>query len=568
MGAAVFVTQSLQPKPAAPVAIKFPLGLPEGVTTWGGPAGANEVPSPDGRSIVFLGRSEDGRVALWLRPMDSPSAHLLDKTDAAALPFWSPDSQFIAFFSDGKLKKIPAAGGAFVTICDLKQGGSANAGAGGTWNAAGAILFGGPNGGVIMRVAAAGGQATPVTALDEKTGETAHAWPQFLPDGRHFLYFARNSAGDKSALFVQELGSTQRTLVMRNRVRGAWSPPGYLLFPRDSRLFAQRMDARTFQLAGEPELISDAVNSGGGGAAAFSVSPAGVLVYRTDNLAAVRPGQLSWYGRDGVRLGSVGKADRYTSIRLSPDEKSLAATIGIAPQSDTFVMDLGTGVLTRVTSDGNSAGLQTPWSPDSQRVAINRTEPPGILELTVASGKTRLLTSDPLTAVDWSPDNRFLLCTNGAGTILSLLPLEESAKPHVISETQEVRNNFEISPDGKFVAYSSGGAPDAQIFVASLPAFSEKRQVSKDGGAYPTWRKDGREIFFRSRDGGLMAVEIKTGAKIETGIPKPLFKYSAGQRGQTYTPSGDGKRFLVKESERTESVPVTVVVNWTAGLKQ
>jgi serine/threonine protein kinase len=557
-GIASLVVATTRSSPHDAVKIIFPLTMPEGITEWGGPSNPNAVPSPDGRSIVFVGRSGDQKMSLWVRPMASSTAHRLDKTEEAFLPFWSPDSRFIGYFAENKLKKIPAAGGSPVTLCNI-TGDSQSDPYGGTWNASGEIVFSTGLGSPLMRVPAGGGAAVPVTTLDQTVGEVGHGWPQFLPDGRHLLYYAANRDSAKRATYVQELGSSARTLIMHNPLRAEWSQPGCLLFNRDGALFAQRMDPKKYQLTGEPELVVDEVNSNASSRAAHSVS-GNVLVYRRGS--TTRSGPLTWYARDGKLLGVVGKPGEFRSVLLAPDEKSVAADIAIGDRTDVWIMDLGTGVLGRMTNDGGNYAAA--WSPDSRRLAINKANE-GVLVLDVASGRTMPI-GKGLYAIDWSPDNRWILCGDaGSERLLAVMP-DGSAQPRTLAEMNGARSSFRLSPDGKLVTYTAGPRPSQHVFVASFPSFAEKRQISQDVGTQPIWRKDGREIFFRSKDGAVMSVEIKSGSRIEAGLPKALFTYGAGLVGVTFSPAADGKRFLVKDSE-SDTQKIMIVVNWAAELK-
>ena len=552
-------------KPPEPVPVRFPVPWPAG-TIGSEPSAAQAIPSPDGRYLAIIA-SSNGQTALWVRPMGSTSAYRLDQTDGANFPFWSPDGQFIAFFADEKLKKIPSAGGSPLTLCDAPRTTSLIAGDGGTWNDDGVIVFAlGPES-PLLRVPAAGGPATPATTLDASAGETRHSWPQFLPDGRHLLYFAGNKDPSKSAIYVQELGSSQRTLVTRNLHRAAWSPPGYLLYPRERALFAQRVNPRTFQLTGEPIPVAEEVNSNDdNGRSAFAVSGNGTLVYLANRPAAdVQP---VWYGRDGKRIAAVGKAGAYASMRPSPDEKSVALAVRSSGRLETWIMDLTSGALRRAsTEEGFALG---PWSPDSERMAINEVQANGILEFTVASGGTRPLNKGRgFDAVDWAPDNRFILCNDANQHQLVTLTLDGNSQLRTVNDTPYRRNQFRFSPDGKFVAYTSVESGSAQVFVASFPSFSEKRQISVNGGQWATWKKDGREVFFRTSDGTVMSGEIRTEGNIEAGIPKPLFKYPTNPYTETFWPTGDGKRFLVLETEQTgQAGEIMVALNWTAELKR
>ena len=418
-----------------------------------------------------------------------------------------------------------------------------------------------------MRVLAGGGPPTPVTTFDASAGEVRQSWPQFLPDGRHVIYFAENSNPDKSAIYVQELGSRQRSLVMRNHLHAAWSPPGYLLFAREGTLFAQRMDAKTFQLSGEPvAIVQEVTSNDSNGRSAFAVSGNGVLVYR-GGTTAQRYRQLAWYSREGKRLGEIGQPGDYFSVRLSPDEKSAALVVG-PPPLDTWIMNLETGVLARLTNVGKGVSGSAwigPWSPDSQRLGVNLANSAGILEVTAASGNTRELTKGIYTD-DWLPDGS-MLCRNYSGQEVMILGRDPGGA-RTINSTPYTRGEFRLAPNGKFVAYNSLESGSRQVFVASFPSFDEKRQVSLAGGINPAWRKDGKELFFVAVDGTLMSADIDTSRKIEAGTPHPLFRIPArNEQVFTYSPAGDGKRFLVIDRDQAQPAQMMVVVNWTADLK-
>jgi Tol biopolymer transport system component len=574
IGVAGLAVAWLRSKPAEPGTVRFLLPWPEGTSEVNRALAAPQVvPSPDGRHLAFIARSPDGKSALWVRPIGSPSSRRLDQTDGAMFPFWSPNGQFVAFFADEKLKKVPVIGGSPQTICEARADArTPDRGLdGGTWNASGIIVFGrGGAGSPLMQVPATGGQATPTpaTSLDTSAGETLHSWPQFLPDGRRLLYFAGNQDPEKSAIYIQELGSSKRILVMRNRLRAAWSPPGYLLFPREGILFAQRLDPKNFQLIGEPVPVAEGVTSNEATArSAFAVSSSNsVLVYRA---VPVNVGQLTWYGRDGKRVGVVGKSGEYASLRLSPDEKSAALVIGVYGRRDLWRMDLSSGALSRLTNDGNGVNASAAvWSSDSARLAFNLGSGGGLLELAVASGQTKVLGTSDLVPSDWSPDNRLVLCVKH-GNRLAVIPLDNDRQPLTISDTSYTKGGFRFAPDGRFVAYTSAEPGRDQIFVASFPSLVGNSQVSIDGGVDPAWRKDGRELYYRTADGTVMSADIRTGAQIKVGMPKPLFKYAAGTEGSTYAPLGDGQRFLVIETETKNQTGQTMVVaNWTADLKQ
>ncbi len=356
---------------------------------------------------------------------------------------------------------------------------------------------------------------------------------------------------------------------MKCALPGVWSPPGYLLFVRQGTLFAQRMDPKTFRHTGEPvSLAEDVTASEGLGNSTVAVSGNGMLVYREGSSAEIH--QLAWYSRDGTRLGAAGKSGPFKSLRLSPDGKSAALDIPGEGGDEVWVMDILTGALSRASGAPNTTVLG-PWSPDSGLAAISKAD--GILAVTRASGKLSSLTAEPsLYAYDWSPDGRFLLCGDAlSGRKLVVVPLGNAAKPQTILDGLIRNIGFRFAPDGKFVAYTSSESGHPQIMVASFPSFTEKRQVSIDGGEQPTWRNDGKELFFQIADGTLMSVDVRPEPKLEAGVPKPLFKTDPLLIGRfSYWPAADGKRFLVIETDKKNQSAgkTSVVLNWASEIKQ
>jgi serine/threonine protein kinase len=554
----------LRPKTTepGPGAARFPLPLPPGTSAEANIMATHAVPSPDGRHLAIVLRdSSSGKRHLWVRPLGSASAHRLDSTEGANVPFWSPDSQYIAFFAEDKLKRVAMSGGSVQSICEVP--GTAD---GGTWNQDGIIVFakyGAAERAPLMRVPAAGGVPTPVTALQKN--EVWHCWPQFLPDGRHLLYFAVNQETANGAIYVQELGSDRRVLVMMNATRGVWASPGYLLFVREGTLFAQRMDAKTFQLEGEPLAVAQdvAFNERNGRHAVF-VSRNGVLVYRS---SASRIRQLTWYDRQGKFLGTAGKPGELLNPSLSPDEKSVAVSVGPSGRIDVWVMDLASGVMSRMTHDSLVSVASAPvWSPDSRRLAVTQVIT-GIHEIALASGKVTPLAKENVAAQDWSPDGSSILCSEGSR--LSLLHLAGETRLQTILDTPYNKASFHFSPDGKYAVFVSNESGQDEVYAASFPSFAAKRKISSVGGRNPVWARGGKEILYRAADGALMSAEIRTGPNLVAGTPTLLFK-AAGSDSGRFSVTADGKRFLIIEPVQKaegEQPDITVVLNWTAGIR-
>jgi Tol biopolymer transport system component len=517
--------------------------------------------------LAFVGRDpKDSVSSLWVRPLGSLAAHKIDRTEGANFPFWSPDGQFIGYFADQKLKKIPAAGGVAQTICDVENS-SVLRGDGATWSQDDIILFS-PARGPLRRVAATGGPSSPATALDAGRGEIAHTWPQFLPDGKHILYLARTPQGN--SVYVQELGSTARTEVLKNATRAVFAPPGYLLWVRERTLMAQRLDLASLKLLGEPVPLAEDVNENPtNGRSAFAVSSNRLLVYRGGLVATMR--QLSWYDRTGKRIGAVGEAGEFLRVALAPDEKRAAVTRanGSLSNANTWIMDMATGALTRATFDPNQGEMDPVWSPDSKQIAIRTGS--GLARLTVATGVVEPIPSGgAVFAMDWSPDGRNLLCLDATLSKPFLLPLDGSGPPRTITETPFLKMDFRFSPDGKLAAYSSEESGKAEVYVATLPALGDKQRVSTGGGTKPVWRGDGKELFYIGGDGSLMEADINVGSKVEVGTRKALFNAGLGPGlGAQYAVTRDGKRFLLNQRGGVNPAgsSVTIVLNWAADLK-
>ena len=512
-------------------------------------AGTPEI-SPDGRMIAFVAREELKR-SLWVRRLDVGVAQPLPGTEDAWNPFWSPDSRFVAFFANGKLKKVDVAGGAPVDVCDAP---TASAGA---WSSQGTIVFSGRVG-PISKVPAAGG--TPpvvVTELDASKGDTTHRWPQFLPDGRHFLFLAARS-GMSSADHTICVGSVEGK--MRKPLASAGSQPlflnGWLLFVRDGTLHAQRLDTKQLRVVGEPvglpeQRIDLDFNQS---RSSVSVSPSGTLVYQAGSAAPETI--LTWFDRAGKELGSAGEPALHGGVALSPDGRFVCVgyqTTGT--QSNLWSIDLGRGVKTRLTF-GNSRDRSPVFSPDGTRLVYAATLPDSkaryelrLKDLRTGSDTLLLKREEYVFSNSWSPDGRSILVTargDGPQSDLFVLNIADGKMQPYFRNVGGVRV-ARFSPDGKWIAYVSGESGRPEVYVAPFPATGAKWQVSQNGGAGPRWRSDGKELFFGSpHDFRLMAASITLGPEPVIGRPEPLFQTRPGSGVPAfYDITPDGKRFLV-----------------------
>jgi eukaryotic-like serine/threonine-protein kinase len=525
--------------------------------------------SPDGRLITFAAPSASGsRNVLWLRPLSSNLAQPVAGTEGAFAPFWSPDSQYIGFVADGQVKKVSVTGGSPQTLF------ASQTFANGTWNREGVILF--SNGNVLQRVSAAGGEPVAVTTLDKAQQETVHRWPYFLPDGRHFLYSTWSLQPDKRAIVIGSLDSSERTRLISAESMAVYASPGFLIFQRAGTLFAQPFDAKRMRMTGEPvRLAEDVAYVPRSGRAAFDVSQTGVLVYRTGQ--PTRPTYaLSWFHRSGKPLGTAGAPGPYNQIRLSADDNQVAIE-RMDPKTgtlDIWILELSNNILTRLTFD--PAYDQDPtWSHDGRSMvyASQRMGKYDFFQKTVRGTAESLLhesDGQPQYPDDLSRDSRFLLYHTE--TVMYALPLKGDRKPMTLDRTPFKKDQARFSPDGQWVTYESGESGTTEVYVASFPAFDNRRQLTARGGAQPQWRSDGRELFYLTLDGKLMAMSVKPGPSIEFGVPRMLFQTPLV--GNTccldlYGVTRDGERFLfpVLQPSKETLRPITVVVNWSTRMK-
>jgi eukaryotic-like serine/threonine-protein kinase len=527
--------------------------------------------SPDGNQLAFTAIT-DGRQRLWIRPLGSPTARPVPGTEEATSPFWSPDSQFVAFFGGGKLHKIAISGGPAQTLCDVPGPYFS----GGTWNRQGTILFGLATN--LYRVSDTG-QPIPVTTSDQ-TGRELYGYPTFLPDGRHFLFLILSPDPEKAGIYAGSLDSkdTKRLLSVRSAVR--YAPPGYLLFVRERTLMAQHFDASRLQLSGDAAPIAEQVLFGGQvGGGAFSVSETGLLIYRSGAFNT----QLALLDREGRQLQSVGPPGEYRNAALSPDGKRVMIDrFGIhVGERDLWLYDLSRGTASRFTFDP-SVNSDAVWSPDGREIIFwsNRGGSNGLYrKLATGAGQDEKLIAASYVYYprDWSADGKFILFEGfdaKTGWDLWLLPLFGDRKPIPFLQTEFDELEGQFSPTGRWIAYSSNETGKTEVYVRSFSASGGKWQISTNGGTQPKWRPDGKELFYLASDGNLMAVPVKAEATFEGGVPKALFPTMfGGQVGggfEHYRVTPDGQRFLINtlpEGQRS-SAPITVVLNWSAVLKK
>jgi serine/threonine protein kinase len=552
--------------------LQFHLNPPRGAM-FNGAAGGFSAISPDGRSIVFSAMS-DGLRRLWVRHLESLTPHELAETSGAYSPFWSPDGHSIAFFADGKLKTVDSSGGTPVVLTEAPQA------RGGTWGPDGTILFA-LSTGPLRRIPASGGTAIPLGSLDRANGEYTQRWPQFLPDARRFLFYIRSTKTNRTGIYISSLDRPrEKDLVLSNATAGAYAAPhgnshGHLLWVRDHQLIAQPFEPTSARLSGEPTPIVETEGvgtSGNVGGGSFSVSDEGTLLFTNDDNDRFA---LEWYGRDGRLLTSVGRADRYVALRISPNGSRVATSLIESFNRDLWTMDFSHGLPSRLTNNGGFVGV---WSPDGQRIAYHNANQTKLFTIAADGGDPQMMfESDEAEAVyinDWSPDGRFLLCTRTSLTTLNdlwVVPVAGDRKPVALLVTPFNESHGQYSPDGKWIAYTSDDSGQQEIYVRRVEA-PERTRVSSGGGSFARWRADGKELFFRSLDGKLMAVPVSQGARsLDFGTPTTLMDIiePLGTFANPYDVAPDGQRILtLKPAGSERPVVLTVLINWDAGLKK
>jgi eukaryotic-like serine/threonine-protein kinase len=533
--------------------------------------------SPDGQHLAFIAGDETAtRGQIWIRDLDSPIMHGLPLTAGMpASPFWSPDNRWIGYEDNGTLKKVAVAGGPPIEVVNLTGAGFL---LGLSWGANDTIVFGTSAG--VMRVPASGG--TPSLVAQARGA----VFPWFFPDGRHFMF----SATDANGTFGVHIGDVEATDPARNAqpvlVPGPPQPAyslDHLLFVRNGTLMAQPFDITRWSTSGDPVVIADRVDNPSPWAL-FSVSGNGVLAYTSGAMGRT---QLTWFDRSGKPMGTVGKAGVGYSATISPDGSSVAFDQAAPPSdSDVWVYDVARGTESRLTS-GPIFNAYPIWSPDSTTLlywafrdgigqiikrARGGTGPESVLSLSELP-KTR----DRYPS-DWSRDGRHLILTVSSEKTkqdIWVSPLSEDqdqkAFKYLASEFNEGQGK--LSPNGQWMAYSSDETNRYEVYVQTFPQPSEKTRISTNGGGFPIWSRDGKELYFLSVVDGnqtLTAIPVEmSGETFRSGQAKTLFPVRlrvGGLTGYSYDVSRDG-RFLIPQAQN-ERVPFTVVVNWQAGLKK
>ena len=553
--------------------------------------------SPDGRRLAFAAAAANGEPMLWVRTLDSTTAQPLAGTEGASYPFWSPDSQSIAFIARSRPQRVVGPGGALKSV-DVTGGSEPLTltprafNATGAWNAEGVVLFTPTGNSPLFRVSARSpGEPVAVGALDTANGEVQHAHPSFLPDGRRFIYTAigsRTGANDARGVYLASLDGGSPRLLIDSGSHGRYAS-GHVLFLRDGTLLAQRIDLDRGTMLGEARTVASGVQNtpkAAGGTGAFSVSENGVLVYQS---GFVLRSQLMWTNRRGESIGRLGEPADFGDVALSPDgTRALVSALNPEIGTRDLVVYDDRGRLERLTSD-DSDEFAPVWSPRADRVAYTATRAGSIdiYERRIDGvGQERRLESGGSTlgkfAAAWSPDDRTLLFIAGGRALarsdIHLMHLDGEAAPRPVLETPSVETQVRFSPDGQWITFTSNESGRMEVYVQRFPGPGGRQRVSIDGGGWARWRRDGGEIFFlvagaTPGDYVMMAAPVSPGVgELKIGDPRQLFSARLRPFGRldayAYDVTPDGQRFLLTAFvEEATSTGFNLLVNWPATVR-
>jgi eukaryotic-like serine/threonine-protein kinase len=528
--------------------------------------------SPDGRHLAFAA-TVDGIDRLWLRDLDSQSTRALAGTEGGNLPFWSPDSRFIGFFGNGRLRKIDTAGGPPVILCDAPDG------RGGSWSKDDVIVFAPGRNTGLSRVPAAGGTATVLTALNTSLSEQAHRFPWFLPDGRHFLFTIRSTIPDQTAVYVGDLEAPNdpksRPKLATASSNAVFAAPGYLLYLRERTLMAQPFDTTATRTTGEAVALVEGVDytpidiRG-----QFSASQNGELVYLSSAFAGSR---LTWFDRSGKVLGRLGEPGLLQWPAISPDGATVAVDRRDSQSGlpDLWLHDIARDTSSRLTN--NSQSEFPVWAPDGRSIAFQSLRPGrgNVSRKEVTNGgpiedfAKGMPNGRP---VDWSRDGRYLVEQTEddpkTRADLWIVPLFGDRKPFPYLQTESNEHHARLSPNGNWLVYVSDETGRNEIYVQSFPMPGKRWRVSTNGGTFPVWSRDGKELFYFGADRRMMAVEVNAGSDFEPGVSKSRFETRLGCCDIWFDVTKDGRFLIPTLTGQAGNVPLTVVVNWPAGLKK
>jgi Tol biopolymer transport system component len=526
--------------------------------------------SPDGKNLAFVAVS-NGRSLLWLHELKSRSQRPLVGTDYASAPFWSPDNRSLGFFADGRLKRIDIDGGSVKPLARVVVA------AGGAWNRDGVILFPLVPDSPLYRIPENGGKA-PVPVTELKPPETGHRSPQFLPDGRHFLYYVMGSP-EVRGIYVGDLEGGPSKRLFDAESPAAYAPSGYVFFVDQGTLFAQRFDPVRQDVSGNRFKVAEGIASEGrNGLPALSVSAAGLIAYRT---GSGEKRQFVWFDRHGKELERLGERESFgpSYLSISPDYRRLAVQRTQRGNTGIWLIDLAQGQDLLFTTDPEPE-IAPVWLPDSDRIVFSSRRT-GLFDLYTKSvadpageAKQLLHTPEPKQVTDASRDGRFIAFRSvGQKTDWDIWGLATSGdqEPFRVVQTNAEERDGQFSPDGNWIAYQSNESGQFEIYMRPFRGPGEVIPISKGGGTHVRWAFDGRELFYVTLDGQLVSVPMRFSPDTNTwerGTPDTLFPIPIGpvqDYSRLYVVSKDRQRFLVDTLVEEDAEPIIVLLNWKPG---
>jgi Tol biopolymer transport system component len=525
--------------------------------------------SPDGRQVAFVAYGDDGTARLWVRSLEQSEAHALPGTDDASLPFWSPDSRSLGFFSQRRLKRVELGGGPARLLTEVSDP------RGGTWNRDNVIVYSPNPGDGLFRIPAEGGEPARLTRLDEGRAESSHRWPAFLGDGKRVVYLALSGDRERYGLMVVGLDDPAPKPLFGAESGAQWTAPGRLIFVRGQTLLAQEVDPASLAPRGAPLPLAEDVwrDPDLDGLSAFAANET-VIAYRRGGAELTR---LAWFDRSGRQLGSLGPPGLGSVAALSPDGRRIARSMTEqnATAAGLWLLDPEQGSTSRFTFNRWN-DVYPVWSPGGRRIAFasDRTGAYNLFAKPTDGGEeTQILRSEMWNfPEDWSPDGNLLAYTQRdpqtKGDVWLFDFTTGQPRPLLRGEPDELQPR--ISPDGRFFTYVSDASGRTEVYVETLPPTASKWQISTAGGFQPQWRRDGRELYYLAPDLRLMTVSVAAqGSTLSFGPPQALFltrSRRSNLKGATgYIATPDGQRFLIdSQNEEDVSSPIHLLVDWQA----
>jgi Tol biopolymer transport system component len=544
------------------------IGPPPGgrfTLTNGSSRSAQLAVSPDGRVLAFVASGPDGVDQIWIRPLDSLAARPVPGTAGATYPFWSPNGRSLGFFADRQLRRIDIDGGPARFLADAPNG------RGGSWNAGDVILFAPLAASPIFRVNADGTGAAEQTSLSQ--GEVSHRFPQFLPDGRHFLFFGRDPQQRTDGVYLASLDGLDRALLVPSDFNGVYAPPNHVLYVADGTLMARRLDLAHARLTGEPVAVAEDVGGSSNYYGAFSAAN-GVLAFAR----SAADGELVWMDRQGRTLSIASERANYVDFQISPDRRylAMARTEPHNDHPDIRVRDLERGDTSRITSS-RATDASPVWSPDGTRLVF-RSNRDRLHDLYVvarnSSGSDELLlrTDAAKYPTDWSTDGRMVIYHSEmreTGWDIWAAGVTQRGQPTPLVRTADNEVQGRMSRNGRWLAYTSLTLGDwGEVFAKAMDGDASRVPISVNGGSDPHWSADDRELFYIGADGILMSVAVHPEGPLNPEKPRPLFQIPgmrvAAPYASRYDVDPSGQRFLVlRPIDDPQTVPLTELVNWS-----